>query len=87
MFFSQFGSSEIDARLGFPVGQDRLWIEGIYDEDVNGQNPFGEGETVPGVTTRPNAPVLGHFWGHNSDFSRSYSDGLYPLGLIGLTAQ
>ena len=74
-FRSQFGASEIDDYLGevrayeqpgdLGDANKRRVIQGVYDEDIAGRNPFGE--TVP---------TLRHFWEHDAGYVRQYNDGL-----------
>ena len=96
LFQYQFGNSEIDNYLGsvaeFPPGSasdhNSTVIEGAYDEDVVGQNPFG-------YDTADNHPSLRHFWSPRStvgflrsgDYSRNFDEGLGLLGsgAIGLS--
>jgi len=84
LFKYQFGPSEIDNYLGgvteFPAGGatdgDNKWIEGVYDEDVKGQNPFNYNATL-------DHPSFRHFWSPrdtigpiSTDYSRDFDDGL-----------
>ena len=50
LFRSQFGPTELDAFVGdvreYPDGLNDRFIEGAYDEDVPGENPWGEGATT-----------------------------------------
>lgn len=67
---SQFGPSEADTYLGsvqtWENGDNEQIIEGAYDEDVDGENPFAQ-----------NAPYLNHFWAFSAtDYSRTFDDGL-----------
>jgi len=96
LFQYQFGSSEIDNYIGgvteFPPGSaadlNSTVIEGVYDEDVVGQNPMG-------YDTVLNHPSLRHFWAPRStggllgsgDYSRNFDEGLGVLGsgAIGLS--
>jgi hypothetical protein len=81
LYKHQFGPSEIDNFLGtvreYPGGANNLWIEGVYDQDIRGENPFGYTATV-------NHPSLRHFWSPRStsatpgggNYSRDFDDGL-----------
>src|ERR1044072_8351488 len=59
LFKDQFGASEIDSYVGaateYPSGPNTGWIEGVYDEDIRGENPFS-------YTATANHPSLRHFW-------------------------
>ena len=76
---SQFGASEIDSFLGtvdeFNGGPNNRIIEGAYDEDMPGENPWGQGATVGDA----NSPSLRHFWDHYGDFHRDHDDGLFAF--------
>jgi len=69
----QFGKTEMDQYAGdvaaYPGGPNRYCTEGAYDEDVVGENPFGE-------NTSSNHPSLRHFWSHDLNFQRSQGQGL-----------
>ena len=69
-YHGQFGVSEIDQFVGavqqFPAaGNNDRFLEGIQDEDANGENPFGDTQ-----------PFLRHFWAHDAQFQRVFDDGL-----------
>lgn len=77
LFNYQFGPSEIDSYVGapteYPNGPNTGWIEGVYDEDIRGENPFK-------YTADANHPSLRHFWApHTIGWARDYDDGLYTF--------
>jgi hypothetical protein len=66
---SQFGPSEVDAFLGevrtYADGQNNRCIEGVYDEDMAGENPWGQ-----------SAPYANHFWWFDANnYSRIFDRG------------
>jgi hypothetical protein len=74
LFKYQFGPSEIDSYVGaateYPSGPNTGWIEGVYDEDMRGENPFS-------YTATANHPSLRHFWApHTIGWARDFDDGL-----------
>ena len=73
----QFGPSEIDQFIGtvreYRGESNNRVIEGVYDEDINGENPWGEGGGLVGTA---DSPALRHFWDVYGDFHRTFADGL-----------
>lgn len=78
LYRSQFGPSEIDGFLGlstiYPTAAMSTVMEGIFAEDEQERNPYGQGATP--VLGAVNHPSLRHFWTPNADFSRNFDRGL-----------
>jgi hypothetical protein len=84
LFADQFGQSEISQYLGdYSVdnsGTDTTrttLIEGVYDEDVQGANPFGQGTPGLSPVLDFDHPSTNHFWAHHFfDWGRDFDDGI-----------
>jgi hypothetical protein len=83
-FRNRFGPTELDTYIGasetdYTSGSNSRVIEGAFDEDEGGQNPWGE-------TGIPNGPFNRHFWEHDQQFNRVFDDGLTLYsGVVPLT--